>query len=61
MREDALRKRASTAQARAALAGFELVAMPDGTFVVARSESSDAPCMLATLDDVEAWLEANNQ
>jgi hypothetical protein len=43
----------TTLQARAALAGFELVVMPDGSFVIARWGLVAA---LAAAADVEAFL-----
>jgi hypothetical protein len=48
------RKTSATLQARAALAGHELVQLADGTFLASRWGQFRA---LATVDAVEAWLE----
>jgi hypothetical protein len=48
-----LGKRVATLRARAALAGFELVEMADGSFVIARWTLTRA---LANLAAVEAFL-----
>ena len=48
------RKAFATAQARAALVGFELVAMPGGGFVSSKWGHIRA---LATMADVEAFLQ----
>ena len=51
-------KTLATFQAIAALAGYELVLMADGTLVGARSGVPGTACTLASLDQLDAWLEA---
>ncbi len=47
----------ATLQARAALAGYELVRMADGSFVVARSGAPGTTRALADIAEVEAFLQ----
>ena len=46
----------ATLQARAALAGYELVRLADDSFLAARSGLPETTCALADVDQVGAWL-----